>query len=451
MNIKSISLGAASRLASIGSYLVLLPVLTSTLNDESITIWFLFASFYSVVVLLDFGFSSTISRFFSYAIGGAKKLESDGFSQSKLGEINELMFVNLIKATDYIFFRVTFAAIVVMSSVFLYYNFIVSIYFDLSLYFSWVAYTLAIIFNVYALKYNGLLHGTGDINKIYLNNLICNLFFVILSLFTLLNGFGLISICIIKLITNVLLCLLNHIASKNNAFFIKCKSKMELLDDSDSYEDVYKKIKESAFKVGLGTLGGFLGGRSSMIILSTFVALASLSGFSFYFNVSIVILSMSLIIVNNEFPVLARKLQSNDLLYFRKSSIKVIISSLLVFALLYPTACVSLLLLKEGFQLELPVLDNVTLIFLFLVFFSELLVSILTQLLSAMNRLVFYKTQIGLGCVFISFCFVAGAFDYLSIKRFLALQLAFFYVPQLFVWPFVILKFIRCENGSLSS
>lgn len=58
--------------------------------------------------------------------------------------------------------------------------------------------------------------------------------------------------------------------------------------------------------LGLGGLGNFICNRTTIIVLTSVVAMDNIAGVSFVINLSITILSVSLILINNAIPNLVQ-------------------------------------------------------------------------------------------------------------------------------------------------
>ena len=69
---------------NIGVSVILLPFILKYLDTNEIGLWYTFISLSVLINLIDFGFSSTITRNISYAWGGATKLLKEG-----TGKINK--------------------------------------------------------------------------------------------------------------------------------------------------------------------------------------------------------------------------------------------------------------------------------------------------------------------------------------------------------------------------
>lgn len=61
-------------ITSLGSQVILLPILIKFLEPDVLGLWYIFVSIGSLVLLFDFGFNPTIARTVSYCWSGAKSL-----------------------------------------------------------------------------------------------------------------------------------------------------------------------------------------------------------------------------------------------------------------------------------------------------------------------------------------------------------------------------------------
>ena len=70
-------------LINLGFGIILLPFLLKYLSVNELGLWYIFNAISSFVLLLDFGFSPSISRNISYAWGGAENLFKNGIDFTK--------------------------------------------------------------------------------------------------------------------------------------------------------------------------------------------------------------------------------------------------------------------------------------------------------------------------------------------------------------------------------
>jgi O-antigen/teichoic acid export membrane protein len=87
-------------LLRIGSGVLLLPLLLKTLSSQELGVYYMFLAAAQFIVVIDFGFSGTISRFVSYAMSGATSLTAYGVSEARgTGEANVKLLWELLFTT----------------------------------------------------------------------------------------------------------------------------------------------------------------------------------------------------------------------------------------------------------------------------------------------------------------------------------------------------------------
>ncbi|HBL7032781.1 TPA: O20/O137 family O-antigen flippase, partial [Escherichia coli] len=69
---------------------------------------------------------------------------------------------------------------------------------------------------------------------------------------------------------------------------------------------LFKRIRDKSFHLGIGGLGNFICNRMTIMVMTATVAIQNIAGVSFIINLSITILSISLILINNAMPELVR-------------------------------------------------------------------------------------------------------------------------------------------------
>lgn len=94
------------------SVLIVLPLILSRFSIEEIAAWYLFATFISMQLLIDLGFSPTFTRVIAYALGGAEDLsDKRSISKTKMtGSPNWVLIEKIWNTMRVVFLRLTFVA-----------------------------------------------------------------------------------------------------------------------------------------------------------------------------------------------------------------------------------------------------------------------------------------------------------------------------------------------------
>jgi hypothetical protein len=90
---------------NLGVNVIILPFVLRFLNQEELGIWYTFTSVYSLVIMIDIGFSTTFVKNLTYAWSGAKELQSEGISQvSDKETVNIHLYAVIYQTTKKILF-----------------------------------------------------------------------------------------------------------------------------------------------------------------------------------------------------------------------------------------------------------------------------------------------------------------------------------------------------------
>lgn len=101
----------------LASGLLLLPLLLRELTREDLGMYYVFLNLNAIVVVLDLGFSPTLGRFITYAMGGARKLSAQGLStEPPHGEPNYPLLWELLGTARAFYGYLVLATIVLLGT-----------------------------------------------------------------------------------------------------------------------------------------------------------------------------------------------------------------------------------------------------------------------------------------------------------------------------------------------
>src|SRR5699024_3461892 len=177
---------------------ILLPFILAKLSVGEVGLWYTFTAVSGLVVMLDFGFQTTLARNVTFVWEGADEIATTGFidNTGKVGSPNYLLFVKLFKVTKLIYLFIGIVIIIVLFTIGTWYVYSVS---KMSLstnviLISWGLYATAVFLNMKYAYWNAILKGIGAI-KIHQQILIVTkLSQLILSIIGLMLGYGLIAV-----------------------------------------------------------------------------------------------------------------------------------------------------------------------------------------------------------------------------------------------------------------
>jgi O-antigen/teichoic acid export membrane protein len=428
--ISSIKMGFVSKLLSLGSNLIILPMILTSLDRFEFTLWMLFISFYSLVAIFDFGFSATISRNFSYAknlfdpnrIGRIK--DRDGACRDS--KISEIQSIN----TKLFTFLLTFAACA-LCFVYYYYIYLVDINLNGTQTLSWIIFSASILILFLSVKSNGYLHGMGHVDALYLNTIFSNIAFLFLAIVFLFLDFGLLGLCFARLVSSLCMLFFNSYSERQ---YIKKDGIKRALPKRNSIG--FNSILSSSIKMGGAGVGNYMLNRTTILILASYFSISEIANVSFLINICITLLSGCLVIVNNMLPVFIAYRANRDTIKLKNSLIKTFLASSILFIFCYFSFVTLAPIMLMFFESSIEMPSFTVLIICFWIFYLELIQSISIAFISTKNELHFYKYQLSFGLVYVSLVAVIGLFDWTSIEMILLLQLVIQLVFNFWWWPY---------------
>ena len=249
-----------------GSSVLLLPVILKTLPEQEIGIWYIFASITSLILLLDFGFLPNITRIVSYVYSGAQKLKKEGIENIETSEqVNFALLKTIIYVIKKIYFLITIALIIILTIGGSWYlNGVIPSH-SPQLWIAFYIFCVAISMNFFYSYYDALLLGRGKVKNANQAISYAKLLNLILASLGLFLGYGLISISISLLLSNILGRFLYHKAYYDKYTIVRLRSSLIYQP-----KDVFQSIWFNSKKLGLVSVGTFLIFQANMLIAGKF-------------------------------------------------------------------------------------------------------------------------------------------------------------------------------------
>ncbi len=96
--------------------LVLLPLLLHKLSSAELGMYYVLLSLVALAPVVDFGFSPTIVRFVSYAMGGAETIQAHGFVRAERPDPNYNLLWRLFRTTRLLYRYLSLAVLVLVGA-----------------------------------------------------------------------------------------------------------------------------------------------------------------------------------------------------------------------------------------------------------------------------------------------------------------------------------------------
>lgn len=426
----------ASQALKYGSTLLILPFVLVMLPKDQLAIWYIFTSITTFVMLLDFGFSSHITRNVTYVFSGSKKLLKEGIEVSEKEGISYQLLNSLIVVIKSIYRKLALAALIflVTAGSFYYSTIIknVNSTSNASLWVSWFIFITATVFNLYFIYLKCLLIGRGRIAHAQKAGLASVIMYITIGFAGLQSGFGLVALTAASLFSS----LVNRYLSYRFFFDNDLSQRLSLNPaSSNDFKKLLTAIWHNAKKIGLVMLGGFFTNHATLIILPAYIEIDVVAEYgllqqfiSVFVTVSVIFFSTFSPKMNNLFVV-----QRYDKL------IKLLGLSLLVFLFCF-TVCSLILILFGNNLLELIGSNTMLLpwrymILMLIIAFLDQQHTMMAGVLSYNNKIPFVKPSLISGGLFIISALILLEFTELGLYAVILPRLVIQLAYNNWKWP----------------
>jgi O-antigen/teichoic acid export membrane protein len=287
--------GYLGTILKIAINVILLPVVYNFLTGQEIGIWYIYISVGSIVNLLDFGFTSTLSRNIAYSWSGADQLQKENVKHIEPNaEPNVILFKKVLKMSKFVYLAIgLIALLILLTAGTIYINYIGQDFDGRYLIESWIIYIIAVFINLYMGYFSAFLRGVGAIYQYNKALVFSKLIQIIISLILLNMNYGLIAMTSAYFLSG----LSYRVLSK--MFFYNYENVGYLLD-KNNVEIKFHELKESfliiwhnAWRDGLITVSKYLTTQASTILASFFLTLTQTGIYSLSLQVVTVIINVS--------------------------------------------------------------------------------------------------------------------------------------------------------------
>lgn len=193
LNKKDILWGYASKLLSIGSGIITLPLILNTLQENEIAYNYILLSIMAMVTLFDFGFSPQFARNFSFIYAGAQEITKIGIPEKKRETINYQLLYQLIQSAKLLYLVLAFVLFFVLSTIgsFYIYQFTNGFTVIDNSFSIWIFFCISVFIDFYYRFYTPLLLGAGFLLQANKIEVYASIIRIISLIFLILNGLGL--------------------------------------------------------------------------------------------------------------------------------------------------------------------------------------------------------------------------------------------------------------------
>jgi len=309
---KDVIWNVAATFMRIASGVVVLPLVLRLLPTQEVGLWNIFIRIGTLAALLDFGFSNAFGRNITYIFSGVKELKAEGFNAVPDGD----------KSISYGLLKSVISAMRryygILTTIFLLIFFIISPFYltriladyhgnKQEIWISWFVYGILVAYQLYTYYYSSLLTGRGMIKRSLQIVIIGQGSRIVASVIFLLAGFGIISLVLGQLTSDIVNRYLSY-----RAFYDK-ETKLRLKEKSTiSVKEVMKIMTPNSVKIGISTLGTFLVSQAVMFIAPLYLSLEVMASFGTTKQMIDIIVSLGGIWMGTYYPKITLYRVNND-------------------------------------------------------------------------------------------------------------------------------------------
>lgn len=269
----------AATFMRIASGIIVLPLVLRLLPSQEVGLWNIFLAIGSLATLLDFGFSNAFTRNVTYIFSGVKTLQATGFvavdEHDKSIDYGLLKSVIAAMRRYYGILAGLFLILFLAASPF-YLSAVLKKYTGDAneVWIAWFTYGVLVAYQLYTYYYSSILTGRGLVKRSQQIVIIGQASRIIISVICLLAGFGLMSLVVGQLTSDVVNRVLCYRTFYDKGMKQNMKVKCEI-----SVKEVMHIMSPNAIKIGITTLGSFFINKVVMFIAPLYLSLSDIASF----------------------------------------------------------------------------------------------------------------------------------------------------------------------------
>lgn len=313
---KDISWNYANLFLTTAINIMLLPFVLKYLSSIEMGLWYVFTSFGLLAVLIDFGFSTTISRNVTFVWCGAEEIAKEGFTtDSKSSEPNYYLLFKLIKTSKMIYLILASVALIGLSTVgTVFINASAKEQISQSDYMiAWIIYLFSVVINIYYAYWTPLLKGIGAIKESNQIVVIAKILQFVLTIIGLNIGYGLVAVSVAYFISNLVMRLVAiYLFNKYENVSLNLSEFKQLKIPFKEKKDLFLAVWPNAYKQGLISLSNFIQKRVSVFLGSAYFGLEVAAKIGLTQQIFDIIMSIGNALFNTFIPLMSSERLKGD-------------------------------------------------------------------------------------------------------------------------------------------
>lgn len=319
---------------SLSGNILILPFVIYYLSGAMLGLWYIYTSIGIIAALFDFGFGVTFARNITYCWSGASQLKKENVEFADRKEPDYLMMKNVLETCRTIYLILSTTALILLFTAGTAYILHVARNIrGYSYLIAWAIYSSAIFLNLYYGYYASFLRGVGAVDQVNINMVISKAAQIMISVFLLVCGFGIIAPCAAYLVYGTVFRMLGkykfyryHGIGENLKRVAKEPDKKEL-------RKLFGVIWHNAWRDGVVALSNFGCNEASTLICSFYLSLTQTGVYSLGVQLASAVAAISATLYTAYQPTIQSAYIGRDINTMRRSMSVIVIVFILMFIL----------------------------------------------------------------------------------------------------------------------
>lgn len=301
--------GVLGTFLQVGTGVVMLPAAAAALSPSALTFWYVFLTIQTLALLIEFGFTPTLARNFTYVFSGARVLRTEGVPESTDAGVSVELLANLLRASRRLYFGMSLIVILLIGvGGTIYLAALTRTTTDVA--YVWPAWAIFLVAMTVQTNYSWqgcVMVGADRMRQNYQVFTVARLIQVVLSL-TGLYFFPNVLTLSAAYAVSVLVGRVHARFVVRDVLRMVAHTKTELT----KVNDILRTIVPTAAKLGWVTLGEFFTNRFSLFAVSLAVGAAAAAEYAITLQAMMVLLTVSQIATAMSVPRMAAAQLAND-------------------------------------------------------------------------------------------------------------------------------------------
>ncbi|MGX7595065.1 O-unit flippase-like protein [Planococcus plakortidis] len=298
-----------------GINILILPFVLVLLPSNELGLWYAFTAIAGLALLIDFGFTATLTRNVSYSWSGAESIKKTGVVTNKIAEPNINLFTQVLGASKLIYFITSLIIFIILSTAgTAYINSVAEGSIQKEEYLlAWTVYILAVVTNIYFAYWTPVLKGIGALKEDYQSILIGKVFQLFICIIGLLLGYKLLAVAVAYFVGNLVKRLFARYMFYN---YFDIKPKISIIKESratiSEKINTFRIILPSAYKQGVMSISKFFTDKFAVLIVTAFFGLEMAATFGLSMQLFGILGTVATVLYSTFLPYFSQSRISND-------------------------------------------------------------------------------------------------------------------------------------------